>query len=368
MLGGLPENYDMPRYIRCLPPGSLVHVIGRYLNREFLVQHEEERASYLRFLERALKRTDWVMLSYGLMSSHNHWGAIAGTTPFSQLSMSVNSSFARWYNRRHGRLGPVFADRPRTLLVSPTDAAYLIGYHHNNPVRAGVVGDATESTWTSHRAYLGLDAAPPWLDVDLGLKLSRFGDDVAGFAKYVGSNALRVDPVLSGHDMDEDRRTLREALSAAIEVGSPSCQLRVRRLSYPVVGGDGVIVRPPWKGSLEAVLEAVSLHTTISKENIRSKRRSKELSYARRLVVLAGCEVLGKSLTDMAKLLNTSAEGVRYHLRASDLDEESIKVAAALVEVVKPGPFGCDRDLPQAKLKNLKPSPPQLFRAVKRLT
>jgi hypothetical protein len=320
------EDLGMPRYARFIRPGSLVHVISRYLNREFLVQHDEERAAYLEFLGQALDRSDWLMLSYGLMSSHNHWGAIAGLMPFSRLSLAVNSRFARWYNRRHGRLGPMFADRPKTLIVSPLKAAYLIGYQHNNPARAGVVPDATESTWTSHQAYLGLADAPPWLQVKLGLKIAGFEDDVDAFAAYVRNNALQVDPVISGHNMDHDRRSIRAAMNSAVELGSPAVSAK-GTLSYPLVGASGALERACWRGSLDRVLKVVSSHTLVPEGSIRSKQRSTTVAYARQLVVLTSCHALGRRQTEVASYLNMSAQGVNHHLRHASGDARGVAVA-----------------------------------------
>ncbi len=321
----------MPRFARMIPPGSLVHVISRYLNRAFLVQAWVERAAYLEFLRQALSRSDWLILSYGLMSSHNHWSAIAGTTPFGRLSKAVNSRFARWYNRRHGRIGPVFNDRPKTLVVSPIKAAYLIGYQHNNPVRAGIVKSATESTWTSHRAYLGLDAAPPWLNVDLGLKLAGFEADVGAFADYVRDNALQVDPIISGHGMERDRRTIRDAMAEAVEAGSPRINGK-GTLTYPIVGEHGARELPRWRGPLERVVALISSHTQVPVTTICSKQRGTWVTYARKLTVLTSCHALGRRQSEVAAFLKMSDQGIYHHLRHADADAR--RVADALGEVV----------------------------------
>ncbi len=86
------------------------------------------------------------------MSNHLHWELIAGFSSFSRWSSPLHGGFARWLNRRQGRFGVVFAERPKTIVLPLTDAARLTAYLHNNPVRAGVARTASTSTWTSHRA------------------------------------------------------------------------------------------------------------------------------------------------------------------------------------------------------------------------
>ncbi len=118
-----------------------------------------EREAYLARLRYALPRTDWVLLGYALMSSHVHVVLEAGAGSLGSWTKSAYSRTARWLNARHGRLGPVFADRPYAEAVDDSRVPYLLAYVHNNPVRARLVGSADESSWTSHRAYLGLAPA-----------------------------------------------------------------------------------------------------------------------------------------------------------------------------------------------------------------
>src|SRR5258706_1105720 len=153
----------MPRTARLDAPLSVHHLIARIVNGEFRIRTDEERAEYLRRLGRSVERCDWTLLGYALMSNHVHLVCRAGATPASRLVLPAHSGFARWLNRGQARLGPVFAERFSTHLVEDAHLGTVLAYVHNNPVRAGVVPDATESAWTSHRSYLGIDAAPRWL-------------------------------------------------------------------------------------------------------------------------------------------------------------------------------------------------------------
>src|SRR5262249_34104062 len=76
--------------------------------------------------------------------------------------------------KRSKALGPVFAGRPRAVLVERDRYLFeLVRYVHNNPVRAGLVRYARSSAWSSHQAYIGRSEAPEWLAV--GCVLERFG-------------------------------------------------------------------------------------------------------------------------------------------------------------------------------------------------
>ncbi len=296
----------MPRFRRLIRPGDLVHLISRFVDGRPRLSCHTERDEYLRRLGAHLERSDWKLLSYALMSTHVHHALVAGLEPFELLIKSVHAPFAGWLNRRQGCLGPVFADRPKTLVVDPLWAARLIAYHHNNPARAGVVRDATASSWTSHRAYLGEVAAPDFLSVELGLELTGFGVSRAGrqdFAAYVASRQAEPrDPMLSG-DLRRASRELRRALGAAVAI------------QHPGTGPDGLDYAPAapaarWEGSLEPVISLVAFHRGLTPLEISGPCRRCDVTSARRLVaVIAG--QLGRSNRETGLLLGVSEAAVR---------------------------------------------------------
>jgi hypothetical protein len=158
--------------------GGLVHFICRFVDYRFVLD-DEARAVYLRFLGRALRRADWRLISYALMSSHVHLGLIVGANTLRSWCHSLHVRFSAWVNRRLRHrglraLGHVFADRPSTKLVDISRAGLLISYHHRNPIDGGLVESAEQSDWTSHRAYLGTTAPVAGLDVGLGLRLAGY--------------------------------------------------------------------------------------------------------------------------------------------------------------------------------------------------
>jgi len=106
-----------------------------------------------------------------------------------------------WFNRKHGRVGPLFQGRFGSAVVEPTVYGLeLSRYVHLNPVRVMRLGldrpsrqaarvgvgnkvppavirqrlkDLRTFGWSSYRAYIGTAEPPPWLD--LGPILARCG-------------------------------------------------------------------------------------------------------------------------------------------------------------------------------------------------
>jgi len=155
-------------------------MISRFVDRRFRLEAPGARDAYLAFVDSAQSRWDWRWLSYALMSSHIHDGLIAGNLPPDPFYRSTHTRFAQHYKRTFGTLGPIFAARPKNYEVETRKLARMVAYHHRNPVEAGIVRSPAQSMWTSHRAYLRLDPAPAFLDVEWALSIIGFDDTPGG--------------------------------------------------------------------------------------------------------------------------------------------------------------------------------------------
>ncbi len=210
----------MPRPLRITQPNTVYHLISRFVAREWFMNSEWHRRMYLRLLQRGLGFTDWRCFGYALMSSHIHLALRSGEMPLADWLREVHTPFAECINEERRRIGAVFARGPNLHEVREDGVARLISYIHRNPVRAGVVRGPSDSDWTSHRAYVGSAAAPPWLDVELGARLAGYRDpkELAAWIDSVDVNrddleAVTVrpaDPIDEDAEL-EDIRELEEA-------------------------------------------------------------------------------------------------------------------------------------------------------------
>lgn len=294
----------MPRYRRLQVPGGVFHVVSRFVNRDFLMRGCEERSEYLARAAGAFAKSDWIPVAYVLMSTHVHWALIAGEAPSESFVRPLHTAFAVWLNRHHDRIGPVFADRHATILCGEQHAAYVIAYVHNNPVRAGLVADASESGWSSHRAYLGLEPAPPWLDIERGLDICGFSSmssGLLGFHEYVrGRAGVRRDDMLSELGLKRIRTQVREAVGRSAEISHPA--LTKAGPAVAIVTRPGAVFREPWCGGPDDVLHLVGLRRGISPSALQSSSRARGISSARGLALQAW-RVLGGRQCVMAATL-----------------------------------------------------------------
>ena len=308
----------MPRTARLHAPGSVVHVISRFVNREFRLSGSLERRLYLHALASSLARTDWTLVAFALMSSHVHLVLIAGEAPISALMLSLNTSVALGLNRRHRRLGPAFADRPRTVHLGGAAVGRLIAYVHNNPVRAGVVTIASASTWTSHRALVGLDPTPPWLDDGRALDLAGFDDGVEGRRSFDGMVRALADDVrdawVEGNVPDAVRVGVRATNAPPpASVAATVCgEDRVERVE--VLAAIKVNPAARWDGPIERLLELVCAHAGIEVDVLLSRSRRRDVVHARRLAVVAGCHYLRRTRIELAVALGVVGSSASEHL------------------------------------------------------
>ncbi|MFT5356147.1 MAG: hypothetical protein ACI9KE_003370 [Polyangiales bacterium] len=165
-----------------------------------------------------------------VMSSHVHLALLAGETKFAKWAHPLNTRFAKWISWKRRltdpkTLGPVFGDRPSTYSLPLEQSAWTIAYHHRNPKDAGIVRCPADSTWTSHRAYLGLSAPQAGLNVALGLELAGFPDSDEGrrsFHRFVCETTLATDRARHGGMVSTgpQQPTLPEIVERVIDVFS----------------------------------------------------------------------------------------------------------------------------------------------------
>jgi hypothetical protein len=188
----------MPRRKRSIESGSVYHIISRFVGQQYFIPTAEERRTYLCTLGLHLAATDWRCFSFAVMSNHIHLGLLAGRDTLASWMQPAHTKFAQWINERLERIGAVFVRGPNVIGVRAEGVARLIGYIHNNPVRAAVATSPSATDWTSERAYLGLAYRPSWLDLELGLELGGFRD-AAAFSAWMRAT------VVTRADVDADR-------------------------------------------------------------------------------------------------------------------------------------------------------------------
>jgi putative transposase len=142
-----------------LQPHVAFHKMWQAHDGQHLLRDPVTKRDYLdqlfRFKPRASK-AGVRFFAFCLMDNHVHeCGAIAEDfKPFSEWMRVAHGTFGQRFNKRNGRRGKVAIERPKTVVLED-DAAILqvMLYLDANPVAAGLVDDAAEWEWSSHRFF-----------------------------------------------------------------------------------------------------------------------------------------------------------------------------------------------------------------------
>jgi putative transposase len=168
----------MPRRLRRQHDSAVYHLYIRGVRRTEIFLSDDDREVFLTLLAGVVADCGWIVTAYCLMGNHYH---LAVTTPRGNVArgmQSLNSCYAREFNRRHSFKGHLFESRYNDVAVESDDhlqilAAYIV----LNPVRAGLCRTPMDWSWSSYRATMGVDDPLPFLAVDQLLEL--FGPDQA---------------------------------------------------------------------------------------------------------------------------------------------------------------------------------------------
>lgn len=148
----------MPRKPRVLGDGCCYHVILRCNNHERLLMGKEF-SNFLHLLKKYKNKFALRIYDYVLMQSHVH--LLLSTHDGHPLNVAMHGlclAFSKQYNWRNERAGHFWRDRYWCRVVR--DDRYAIAcmrYFARNPVKAGIVTEARQWSWSGYHFYAGLN-------------------------------------------------------------------------------------------------------------------------------------------------------------------------------------------------------------------
>lgn len=147
----------MARLPRLTLPAHPHHIVQRGNNRQPIFASTADYDTLLiLFAENALK-FKVALHAYVLMGNHFHLLATPDTADgLPQMMQAVGRRYVRYFNDKQQRSGTLWEGRYRSTLIQTE--RYLLAcmaYIDLNPVRAGMVPEATDYPWSSHNHYVG---------------------------------------------------------------------------------------------------------------------------------------------------------------------------------------------------------------------
>ena len=155
----------MARPPRLQATGAIHHVTARGNERRRIFLDDGDREDYLDRIARYRVRFGVRLYAFCLMPNHVHLALEQDPGSLSDFMHALQSSYTQAFNRRHARVGHLFQGRYKSFLVD-SDHYFLalVRYIHENPVKAGIVGQAPSYPWSSDRFFRS-GVGPAWLDL-----------------------------------------------------------------------------------------------------------------------------------------------------------------------------------------------------------
>ncbi len=148
----------MARLPRLTLPGYPHHVIQRGNNRQPIFADADDFDVFLVQLTELALKHGVAVHAYALMENHFHLLVTPDSADgLPKMMQSVGRTYAQYFNRRHGRTGTLWEGRYRsTVLEAESYLLPCMVFLDLNPVRGGLVVQASDYRWSSASHWLGL--------------------------------------------------------------------------------------------------------------------------------------------------------------------------------------------------------------------
>jgi putative transposase len=149
----------MPRPLRNLPPGSVVHVVNRGNDKRLLFERAAEFEDFLQLVAWAKGQCPVRLVAYCVMGNHWHfvfWVEVKGDV--SRFLHRLTTTHAKSWRRRTRTVGcgHVYQDRFHGSKIFTESYYYnVLRYVEQNPLRANLVRASSDWQWSSLRERLG---------------------------------------------------------------------------------------------------------------------------------------------------------------------------------------------------------------------
>lgn len=170
----------MARPLRIEYAGAFYHVMNRGLERREIFREKKDYEAFLDLSLEIHRRFKVIFHAYCLMPNHYHLMVETPAANLSRAMRHVDGVYTQRFNKRRGRVGPLFQGRYKAVLVDQESySLQLIRYIHLNPVKAGIVKNPEDHPYSSLRFYTRDGKPAEFLETGWVLKQFHKGWDQA---------------------------------------------------------------------------------------------------------------------------------------------------------------------------------------------
>jgi len=326
------------------------HVMTRGMEKRTIFEEDLDLYLFVDRLQKCAIETGIHVFAWVLMPNHIHLLTKTGGVPLSTFMHKLLTGHASYYNRKYGRVGHLFQNRYRSILVQ-TEVYFhsLIRYIHLNPLKAGIVSDLAdlnEYRWSGHFGLIHADVYA-WQDTDAVLR--DFAGDPANQIRSYTDFLMSIDEDISDLMFDEGSfiigpaglHTLANKSTISASASGNHRILGNRSFAESVLArlkcnrGTPIRDRESEHAIIDQLIQLIQMHWMVDKNSLLSGRRTRRSSRAREFLSYCLVDELGLSLTDAAGIQHLSSQGVDQALKRfrSEIKCNSIALKTLLEDV-----------------------------------
>ena len=154
----------------------------RGINRSNIFESDQDKEFFLNSMYRAREKSGFKVIGYFLMNTHLHL-LLQESEEIGVSIKRITVSYVQWFNRKYNRVGHLFQNRYKSEPIE--DERYLmtvLRYIHQNPIKAGMVKEASKYNWSSYHQYLKMYDSKDYLIN--GEIMKAYFDSKKGFAEF----------------------------------------------------------------------------------------------------------------------------------------------------------------------------------------
>ena len=194
----------MPRTARIILPGYLHHVTQRGNYKQLVFEEDTDRVNYLHLMQKYSVKHQLDIFAYCLMPNHVHFIV----RPRQESSMAetfcrVHQIYSTYFHGKKGLKGHLWQERFYSCVLDGEHIRNAIRYVERNPVRARMVSQPWQYTWSTARAHLGTE-----------YKFITLAD----IKEYVDVSSWQ--DYLIGEESEDDLKRIRQATQRGGVLGS----------------------------------------------------------------------------------------------------------------------------------------------------
>ena len=146
----------MPRTARIVVPNLPYHITQRGNYRQDIFQDNEDRLSYLSWINDYSKKYKLSIFAYCLMDNHVHFIAIPREEDSLAKVFSISHMrYSQYFNKKKKASGHLWQGRFYSCVLDEDYLVAALRYVERNPVRAGIVRKPWRWKWSSAGVHVG---------------------------------------------------------------------------------------------------------------------------------------------------------------------------------------------------------------------